>query len=148
MLLDRAVGDQVDEDATNANVSIALSVNPRASIDFICRGNATLASDGQFVIVSNLHDGISQYRFPTMELVQSYSHPILRNYCMQVAASSCNSFWVACGGDDGFARLYQADSQQQMYRLEHSSGSYLRTGSNLSSRNDLWQLVHLYRPSR
>ncbi len=38
----------------------------------------------EYLLVSNLKDGIDEYQFPSLEKVQSFSHPIERN-CIQSA---------------------------------------------------------------
>ncbi len=91
---------------------------------YLYSGNATISSDGVYLFVSNLVNGVDQYRFPTMEQVNTYPHPILRNFPLQVSTASHEGLWMVCGGDDGFVRLYGQRTGQHMNRLLHSEGVY------------------------
>jgi WD40 repeat protein len=75
----------------------------------------------KYLAVTNLHSGIDVYTIPTMQLVKSCSHNILRNYILQV--SFVDNGWLVSGGDDGFARLYDLRSGQFLEKLDHSHGN-------------------------
>ncbi|KLO05670.1 WD40 repeat-like protein, partial [Schizopora paradoxa] len=82
-------------------------------------GHAYLCSaDGTFLYVSNLLDGVDQYRFPNMEKVQSFTHPISVNLPLQVACAARGQ-WIVCGGDSGFARVFNRRTGQVLQILDH-----------------------------
>jgi hypothetical protein len=75
----------------------------------------------QIIVVSNLHNGIDQYALPTLERLQSYPHPVLRNVPLQVATTR-EGGWIVSGGDDGYVRVFDCRTGQLMERLEHEKG--------------------------
>lgn len=82
-------------------------------------GNSFLCSDdGLYIFVSNLINGIDQYRFPSLEKIQSFLHVIENNYPLQVSSAAKGSL-VVCGGDNGFARVFDRRTGQLIQRLEH-----------------------------
>ncbi|OBZ68261.1 hypothetical protein A0H81_12041 [Grifola frondosa] len=88
-------------------------------------GHATLSPDETSLIISNLYDGLDIYCFPSLERVRSLPHPILQNYPMQVATTGPGDRWVLCGGDDGFARLYDAQGGHLLATLIHGDPGLL-----------------------
>ncbi|KLO03775.1 hypothetical protein SCHPADRAFT_814296, partial [Schizopora paradoxa] len=77
-----------------------------------------LCRDGRLLLVSNLRDGVDQYRFPILERVSTFPHPISINVPLQVALADDNQF-VVCGGDSGFVRVYGRHSGQLLQTLQH-----------------------------
>ncbi|KAI0953792.1 hypothetical protein AcV7_007220 [Taiwanofungus camphoratus] len=85
-------------------------------------GWATLAADQNMVFISNLCDGMDQYRFPSMECICSFLYAIQCNYPMQVAVDATR---MVCGGDDGFARVFDRENGQFLKSLMHGSAGTL-----------------------
>ncbi|KAG2145752.1 WD40-repeat-containing domain protein [Suillus cothurnatus] len=81
-------------------------------------GNAVL--EGNFLLVSNLKDGVDKYTVPTLQRVQSYSHVILRNVPLQISVAR-QAGLVFVGGDDGFARVF--DYSTGIYRGQLAHGN-------------------------
>ena len=81
-------------------------------------GYAAPDHDGQLLLVSNLKDGFDEYRFPSMEKVQTFSHPI-ETLCIHQTRMlpSCNL--IITGGDDGFARVFNRISGQLVSEIRH-----------------------------
>ncbi|KLO04090.1 WD40 repeat-like protein [Schizopora paradoxa] len=75
-------------------------------------------ADGAFLFITNLLDGVDQYRFPSMEKVQSFTHPISMNLPLQVATAARGQ-WVVSGGDSGFVRVYSRRTGQILQVLDH-----------------------------
>ncbi|KAG1895989.1 WD40-repeat-containing domain protein [Suillus fuscotomentosus] len=73
-------------------------------------GNTAL--EGNFLLVSNLKDGVDKYTVPTLQRVQSYSHVIIRNAGL-----------IFIGGDDGFARIFNYSTGAFRGQLEHGNPS-------------------------
>ncbi|KAH9009205.1 hypothetical protein EDB83DRAFT_2179998, partial [Lactarius deliciosus] len=76
--------------------------------------------DGKLLLVSNLKDGIDEYRFPSMEKVQTFTHPIEKNCILQTKVLPLWNLIVA-GGDDGFARVFNRISGQLVCEIHHGS---------------------------
>jgi len=81
-------------------------------------GYASLNRDSKLLLVSNLKDGVDEYRFPSMEKVQTFTHPIDTNCILQTRALSSWNLIVA-GGDDGFARVFNRISGQLVSEIRH-----------------------------
>ena len=81
-------------------------------------GYASLNRDGKLLLISNLKDGIDEYQFPSMEKVQTFTHPIDTNCVLQTRAVSSRNLIVA-GGDDGFARVFNRISGQLVSEIRH-----------------------------
>ncbi|KLO04551.1 WD40 repeat-like protein [Schizopora paradoxa] len=75
-------------------------------------------AEGAFLFITNLLDGIDQYRFPSLEKVQSFTHPISMNLPLQVTTAARGQ-WVLCGGDSGFVRVYSRRTGQIVQVLDH-----------------------------
>ncbi len=107
----------------------------RIVLIYLKSGNAFLCSeDGLYLFVTNLVNGIDQYRFPSLEKVQSFPHVIENNHPLQISTIAKGSL-IVCGGDNGFARMFSRRTGQLIQRLEHEKckctlidrGSLLRT---------------------
>lgn len=85
------------------------------------RGNACLCSELECVFVTNLNDGVDQYKLPSLERLQTYTHAITGNYSLQIACSHKGNF-VVCGGDSGFGRVFDQRTGE-VKRLDHHSVS-------------------------
>ena len=83
-----------------------------------CSAHAVLKEN--FLVITNLHDGIDLYSVPNMQLIKMYSHSNVNNTIFKV--SFVDSDWLVLGWQDGFARLYDVHSGQFLQKLEHSSG--------------------------
>ncbi|KZS99826.1 uncharacterized protein LAESUDRAFT_667510, partial [Laetiporus sulphureus 93-53] len=83
--------------------------------------------DDEFIFITNLVNGVDQYKFPSLERLRSYTYPIVHNRIMQIATFGTN---IVVGGDDGFARLFDSRTGRLIECLNHSSGAC--KGSNLS----------------
>ncbi|KAG1843889.1 hypothetical protein F4604DRAFT_1596475, partial [Suillus subluteus] len=59
------------------------------------------SSAGNFLLVSNLKDGVDKYSVPTLQRVQSYSHVILRNVPLQISVAR-QAGLIFIGGDNGW----------------------------------------------
>jgi hypothetical protein len=55
-----------------------------------------------------------------MEHQQHFRHGIILNVPLLVATAR-EGDWIVCGGDDGFARVFDAKSGQLLHRLKHGS---------------------------
>lgn len=87
-------------------------------IHISCSGNAVL--EGNFLLVSNLKDGVDKYTVPTFQRVQSYSHVILCNVPLQISVAR-QAGLIFVGGDDGFARVF--DYNTGIYRGQLAHGN-------------------------
>ena len=72
-----------------------------------------------YLAVTNLHDGVDLYSLPSMQLIRTYSHSNANTAIIKV--SFVNKGWLASGGQDGFARMYDVRSGQLLQKLEHDS---------------------------
>lgn len=81
-------------------------------------GNTTL--EGNFLLVSNLKDGVDKYSVPSLQRVQSYSHVILRNVPLQISVAR-QAGLIFIGGDDGFARIFNYSTGAFRGQLEHAN---------------------------
>jgi len=75
------------------------------------RGYAIPNHNGKLLLVSNLKDGIDEYRFPSMEKVQTFVHPIETNCIIQTRTLPSWNL-IVTGGDDGFTRVFNRISGQ------------------------------------
>ncbi|EIW74268.1 WD40 repeat-like protein [Coniophora puteana RWD-64-598 SS2] len=90
-------------------------------------GDTCLSDSGGFLFVSNLTNGVDKYALPTMERVDSFPHPIIRNAILQVAFAPAANLLVV-GGDDGFLRVFDHRTGKIMHHVEHAeSGFEVRT---------------------
>ncbi|KAG1844686.1 WD40-repeat-containing domain protein, partial [Suillus subluteus] len=81
-------------------------------------GNTAL--DGNYLLVSNLKDGVDKYAIPTLQRVQSYSCVILDNIPLQISVAR-QSGLIIVGGDDGFARIFDYISGVYKGQLAHGN---------------------------
>lgn len=128
MLHNRSVGVKVEQICKYAHVGSCIIRDNSPSHNFCSfdRGSAILCSaeDGQHVFISNLHDGVDQYRFPSMEKVQSFRFSVKEgseSFNLRVAACDNNPF-VVCGGIDGIARVFDRRSGELFQKLKHGDG--------------------------
>jgi len=89
-------------------------------------GYASLNHDGKLLLVSNLKDGIDEYQFPSMEKVQTFTHPIDTNCILQTRSLSSQNLIVA-GGDNGFAHIFNRISSQLVSEIRHGSMSQCKS---------------------
>ncbi|EIW81965.1 WD40 repeat-like protein [Coniophora puteana RWD-64-598 SS2] len=90
-------------------------------------GDSCLPDVGSFLFVSNLKNGVDKYAIPTLERIESFPHPILRNAIVQLAFAPVADLLIA-GGDDGFVRVFDHRTGKFMQRVSHTrSGSEVRT---------------------
>lgn len=83
------------------------------------RGHAAISCDGQYMVVSNLTNGVDVYSFPHMERIQQFTHNITNNVPLQVATAQMGTL-VVSGGDAGFARVYERSSGKLVASLTHA----------------------------
>ncbi|KAG1784435.1 WD40-repeat-containing domain protein [Suillus plorans] len=81
-------------------------------------GNAAL--DGNYLLVSNLKDGVDKYAIPNLTHVQSFNHVILRNIPLQISVAR-QSGLLFVGGDDGFAQIFDYTTGAYRGQLDHGS---------------------------
>ncbi|KAG2738937.1 WD40 repeat-like protein, partial [Suillus brevipes Sb2] len=81
-------------------------------------GNTAL--DGNYLLVSNLKDGVDKYAIPNLTRVQSFNHVILRNIPLQISVAR-QSGLLFVGGDDGFARIFDYTTGAYRGQLDHGS---------------------------
>ena len=74
--------------------------------------------DSKLLLVSNLKDGIDEYRFPSMEKVQTFTHPIEKNCILQTKTLPSWNL-IVTGGDDGFAQVFNQISGQLVSEIHH-----------------------------
>ncbi|KLO04610.1 WD40 repeat-like protein, partial [Schizopora paradoxa] len=74
--------------------------------------------DGADLFITNLVDGIDQYKLPDFVKVKVFPHAIKSNFPLQVATTHRGT-WVVSGGDSGFARLFDRQSGQLLQLLHH-----------------------------
>ncbi|KLO04289.1 WD40 repeat-like protein [Schizopora paradoxa] len=96
-------------------------------------GHATLCRKNEVLLVSNLRDGVDQYRFPSLERVKSFSHPISINVPLQVVLADDNQV-VVCGGDRGFVRVYGQHSGRLIQTLQHPDSKEVQVVSIYESQ--------------
>ena len=58
--------------------------------------------DGRFLLISNLINGMDNYKFPSLKKIQTFIHPIEVNCILQMRTLLSGNLIVA-GGDSGFA---------------------------------------------
>jgi hypothetical protein len=81
-------------------------------------GYAAPTHDGKFLLVSNLKDGVDEYRFPSLEKVQTFSHHVERNCILHTRTLPARNL-VVVGGDNGFARVFNRISGQLVSEIHH-----------------------------
>ena len=81
-------------------------------------GHATPNHDGKYILVSNLSTGIDEYQFPSLEKVQTFSHPVERNYVLHTRTLPAWNL-VVVGGDNGFARVFNRINGQLVSEIHH-----------------------------
>lgn len=116
MLFNRSVGEEVVEKVEHSDVRL-----PVVSFDLFSLTNSGYAApnhDGKLLLVSNLKDGIDEYHFPSMEKVQTFTHPIETNCILQTRTLSSWNL-IVTGGDDGFARVFNRISGQLVSEIQH-----------------------------
>ena len=91
-------------------------------------GYASLNRNGKLLLVSNLKDGIDKYQFPSMEKVQTFTHPIDTNCILQTRSLSSWNLIVA-GGDNGFTHVFNRISGQLVGKIHHGSMSRCKVNS-------------------
>ena len=74
-------------------------------------GYASLNHDGKLLLVSNLKDGIDEFQFPSLEKVQTFTHPIETNCILQTRSLPLGNL-IVTGGNNGFARVFNQISSQ------------------------------------
>jgi hypothetical protein len=75
---------------------------------------------GNFLAITNLHDGVDLCSFPNMHLMKTYAHNDMNDAIFKV--SLMDRHWLVSGGQDGSAHLYDVRPGQLFQKLEHSSG--------------------------
>ncbi|KAH9021083.1 WD40-repeat-containing domain protein [Lactarius hengduanensis] len=105
-------------------------------------GYATPNHDGKLLLVSNLKDGIDEYRFPSMEKVQTFTHPIEKNCILQTKVLPLWNLIVA-GGDDGFARVFNRISGQLVCEIHHGGKHPPLTKWALLTRRSSWPTIQV-----
>lgn len=82
-------------------------------------GFATPSDEGEHLFVSNLRDGIDEYRFPGMHKVQTFAQPIEnKNRVIHVRKLPSLNL-IVTGGDDGFARVFHRANGQLVSKICH-----------------------------
>lgn len=84
-------------------------------------GYASLNRDGKLLLVSNLKDGVDEYQFPSLDKIQTFTHPIQTNCILQTRSLPLWNLVVA-GGDNGFARVFNRISGQLVTEIHHGGG--------------------------
>ena len=69
-------------------------------------------------MVSNLNSGIDVYALPLLECLKHYLFPIYENKLQQVTPANDNH-WLVCGGDMGYAHVFDALTGDMVMHLEH-----------------------------
>lgn len=88
-------------------------------------GYAAPNHDGQLLLVSNLINGVDEYKLPSLEKVQTFSHPVEVNCILQTRTLPLSNLIVA-GGDSGVARVFNRISGQLVSEIHHG-GKYTGT---------------------
>jgi hypothetical protein len=118
MLFNRTLGEEVVEKAEQSDVCFRHASLSLCSHVCINSGYAALSRDGKHLLVSNLKDGVDEYQFPSMEKVQTFTHPIETNCILQTRSlPSCDL--IITGGDDGFARVFNRITGQLVSEIHH-----------------------------
>ncbi|KAG2103031.1 hypothetical protein BD769DRAFT_1676477 [Suillus cothurnatus] len=78
------------------------------------------AVDGNYLLVSNLKDGVDKYTIPALACVQSFNHVILRNVPLQISVAR-QSGLLFIGGDDGFALIFDYTTGAYHGQLNHGN---------------------------
>ncbi len=90
--------------------------------ELFCSGDSTFCnSEGSNMFITNLVDGIDQYKLPEFEKVKVFSHAIKSNYPLQVVTAYRGN-WLLSGGDSGFARLFDRRTGRLLQQLDHGNG--------------------------
>ena len=69
-------------------------------------------------MVSNLKNGVDVYALPLLERLKHYPFPIHENKLQQVTLPNDHR-WLVCGGDMGYARIFDALTAEMVMHLEH-----------------------------
>jgi hypothetical protein len=88
-------------------------------------GYAAPNHDGKLLLVSNLINGVDEYKFPSLEKIQTFTHPIEVNCILQTRTLPLYHLIVA-GGDSGFVRVFNRISGQLVSEIHHG-GKYTCT---------------------
>ena len=91
---------------------------PKLGLTFVS-GGMSYCHEGEFLFVTNLKNGVDQYRLSTMEHVRCLKHPIITNVPQQLSFIPTHHILLT-GGDDGAARMYDMQSGLLQERLQHS----------------------------
>jgi hypothetical protein len=81
-------------------------------------GYAAPNHDGQLLLVSNLINGVDEYKLPSLEKVQTFSHPVEVNCILETRTLPLSNLIVA-GGDSGVARVFNRISGQLVSEIYH-----------------------------
>jgi hypothetical protein len=81
-------------------------------------GYAVPNHDGKHLLVSNLKDGVDEYQFPSLEKVQTFSHPVEHNCILHTRTLPARNL-VVVGGDNGFARVFNRINGQLVSEIHH-----------------------------
>ncbi|KAG2336462.1 WD40 repeat-like protein [Suillus weaverae] len=85
---------------------------------YAASGNTTLK--GNFLLVSNLKDGVDKHSVPSLQHVQSCSHVILRNVPLQISVAR-QAGLIFIRGDNGFTRIFNYSTGAFRGQLEHAN---------------------------
>ncbi|KLO04860.1 WD40 repeat-like protein, partial [Schizopora paradoxa] len=86
-------------------------------------GFSTLCgSDGVTIFISNLIDGVDEYRLPDFEKVKAFPHAIKFNFPLRFV-TVFREGWLVSGGDSGFARLFDRRTGRLLQLLEHPNST-------------------------
>lgn len=97
------------------------NASPLTLFSVISSGYVAPNHDGKLLLVSNLKDGIDEYQFPSMDKIQTFTHPIQTNCILQTKTLPSWNLIVA-GGDDGFARVFNRINGQLVSEIHHGGG--------------------------
>jgi len=106
-------------------VSLSVRFTPFSTMH---SGYASLNRDGKLLLISNLKDGIDEYQFPSMEIVQTFTHPIDTNFILRTRLLLSRNLIVA-GSDNGFTCVFNRISGQLVSKIPHGSMSQCKVDS-------------------
>ncbi|KLO04592.1 WD40 repeat-like protein, partial [Schizopora paradoxa] len=98
------------------NLKWTRSVASRIGFSTLC------GSNGVTMFISNLVDGIDEYRLPDLEKIKAFPHAIKSNFPLRVV-TAFREGWLVSGGDSGFARLFDRRTGRLLQLLEHPNTS-------------------------
>ena len=83
-------------------------------------GFAHACAHNEAIFISNLHNGVDQYRMSNLEKVKTFNHGSVSHHPLQVS-TVMKGEWLVCGGHDGVVRIFHTRSGVLLEKLPHAN---------------------------